>query len=87
MNFCFIVWMKRYHTGALLFPVLRVTAGARQDRGTEDIIVVYMNRKYYIQFLFKEIAPKSKYHSILQKNLYIVFMSRKLVVLILIKFK
>ena len=42
----FITWMTIYHPGALLFPVLRVTSGARQDSGTEGAIVAYMNRKY-----------------------------------------
>ena len=68
----FIAWMIRYHPGALLFPVLRVMAGSRQDSGTEGAIVAYMNHKYYIQFLFQELASKTKDHSILQKNLFIV---------------
>jgi hypothetical protein len=59
--------------------VLRVTAGARQDSGTEGAIVAYMNRKYYIQFLFKELASKSKDHSILQKKLYIVLRSSEMI--------
>ena len=75
----FIAWMKRYHAGALLFPVLRVTAGSRQDSGTEGAIVAYMNRKYYIQFLFQELASKTKDHSILQKNLFIVLRSSEMI--------
>ena len=75
----FIAWMKRYHPGALLFPVLRVTAGSRQDSGTEGAIVAYMNSKYYIQFLFQELAAKTKDHSILQKNLYIILRSSEMI--------
>jgi len=75
----FIAWMKRYHPGALLFPVLRVTAGARQDSGTEGAIVAFMNRKYYIQFLNQDLSAKTKDHSILQKNLYIVLRSLEMI--------
>ena len=75
----FIAWMKRWHPGALLFPVLRVTAGSRQDSGTEGAIVAYMNRKYYIPFLFQELAAKTKDHSILQKNLYIILRSSEMI--------
>ena len=75
----FIAWMIRYHPGALLFPVLRVTAGSRQDSGTEGAIVAYMNCKYYIQFLFQELASKTKDHSILQKNLFIVLRSSEII--------
>jgi len=56
----FIAWMKRYHPGALLFPVLRVTSGARQDSDTAGDIVAYMNRKYYIQFLNQDLSAKTK---------------------------
>jgi hypothetical protein len=59
--------------------VLRVASVARQDIGTEGTIMAYMNRKYYIQFLFKELASKYKDHSILQKNLYIVLRSSEMI--------
>ena len=45
----FRTWMMRFHTGALLFPILRVTAGTPQDSGTEGAIIAYMNRLYYVQ--------------------------------------
>ena len=59
--------------------MLRVTAGARQDSDTEGAIVAYMNRKYYIQFLFKALTSKYKDHSILQQNLYIVLRSSEMI--------
>jgi len=44
-----------------------------------ETIVAYMNRKYYIQFLFQALSSKTKDHSILQKNLYIVLRSLEMI--------
>ncbi len=38
-----------------------------------------MNRKYYIQFLNQDLSAKTKDHSILQKNLYIVLWSLEII--------
>ena len=64
----FNAWMLKYHPGALLFPILRVTTGTRQDSGTKGAIIAYMNRQYYFQFLDEQLSSKTKDHSILQKS-------------------
>ena len=61
----FCAWMLKFHKGALLFPILRVTAGTCQDSGTEGTIVAYMIRTFYLKFLAKKLSSKSSKHDIL----------------------
>ena len=73
--------MLKYHPGALLFPILRVTTGTRQDSGTEGAIIAYMNRQYYFQFLDEQLSSKTKDHSILQKSLFCALRSVEIIAL------
>ncbi len=50
----FLAWILKHHPGALLFHVERA-AGSRQDFAVEGAGAVYMNRRYWIEFLDKRL--------------------------------
>ena len=47
-------WMRRYHPGELMMPVIRTLGGDRQDSLFEGALPVYMGRKFFVQFLHEE---------------------------------
>jgi hypothetical protein len=46
----FLEWIREYYPGVLLLHVEHA-AGSRQDLCTEGSMAVYMNYKYYVEFL------------------------------------
>jgi hypothetical protein len=44
-------WMRRYHPGELMMPVIRTLGGDRQDSFFEGALPVYMGCKCFVQFL------------------------------------
>ena len=83
-NYCkghgdeFNTWMKMYHPGSFLFPVVR-GGGSRQDFTTDGAGAVFMNRTYYVQFLDQALTAKGD--NILQKNLFIILTSVEMIAL------
>ena len=83
-NYCkghgdeFNTWMKMYHPGSFLFPVVR-GGGSRQDFTTDGAGAVFMNRTYYVQFLDQALTAKCD--NILQKNLFIILTSVEMIAL------
>ena len=41
-------WMRRYHPGELMMPVIRTLGGDRQDSLFEGALPVYMGRKFFV---------------------------------------
>ena len=70
--------MNLYHPGSFLFPV-ESGLGSRQDFTVDGEGAVYMNRKYYMDFLDKSIAA-GKSSNILQHNLFLVLTSVQMIV-------
>ena len=64
-------WMRRYHPGELMMPVIRTLGGDQQDSLFEGALPVYMGRKFFVQFLHKELCSNTK-ENILQTNLFII---------------
>jgi hypothetical protein len=46
----FLEWIREYNPGVLLLRVESI-AGSRQDLCTEGSMAIYMNYKYYVEFL------------------------------------
>eukprot|EP00957_Ditylum_brightwellii_P209172 15360651-Ditylum_brightwellii.AAC.1 len=78
----FKTWLLKYHPGALIVPVTRVT-GSRQDLAVESAASVYWNQKYYAQFLDKCFyALDDDKKSIFQEeNLFIILTSMEMIAL------
>jgi hypothetical protein len=67
-------WMRRYHPGELMMPVIRTLGGDRQDSSFEGALQVYMGRKFFMQWLHEELCSSSK-ENILQTNMFIILRS------------
>ena len=65
-------WMSKNHPGALLLHVERAS-GSRQDLCVEGSGALYWNRKYWIEFLDKQLRTPGD--NILQENLLIILSS------------
>ena len=78
-------WVREYYPGILLLYVER-TAGSRQDLCTEGSLPVYINYPYYVEFLDSALRKprkmKNESASILQKNLFVVLTSSKMIALV-----
>ena len=72
----FCAWMLQYHPGALLLPVER-GSGSRQDFTVDSAGAVYMNRRYYVDFLDECLTVDNS--NILQHNLFIVLTSSQMI--------
>ena len=65
-------WMSKNHPGALLLHVERAS-GSRKDLCVEGSGALYWNRKYWIEFLDKQLRTPGD--NILQENLFIILSS------------
>jgi hypothetical protein len=71
-------WMRRYHPGELMMPVIRTLGGDRQDSSFEGALPVYMGRKFFVQWLHEELCSSSK-ENILQTNMFIILRSVEMI--------
>jgi hypothetical protein len=71
-------WMRRYHPGKLMMPVIRTLGGDRQDSSFEGALPVYMGRKFFVQWLHEELCSSSK-ENILQTNMLIILRSVEMI--------
>ena len=71
-------WMRRYHPGELMMPVIRTLGGDRQDSSFEGALPVYMGRKFFVQFLHEELCSNTK-ENILQTNMFIILRSTEMI--------
>ena len=71
-------WMRRYHPGELVMPVICTLGGDRQDSSFEGALPVYMGRKFFVQFLHKELCSSLK-ENILQTNMFIILHATKMI--------
>ena len=74
----FCKWMDQYHPGTLLLHVERAS-GSRQDLCVEGAGAIYWNRKYWIEFLDKQLRTPGG--NILQENLFIILSSSEMTAL------
>jgi hypothetical protein len=71
-------WMRRYHPGELMMPVIRTLGGDRQDSSFEGALPVYMGRKFFVQFLHEELCSSLK-ENILQTNMFIILRATEMI--------
>ncbi len=71
-------WMRRYHPGELMMPIIRTLGGDHQDSLFEGALPVYMGRKFFVQFLHEELCSSTN-ENILQTNMFIVLRSTKMI--------
>jgi hypothetical protein len=67
-------WMRRFYPGELMMPVICTLGGDRQYSSFEGALPVYMGRKFFVQFLHKELCSSSN-KNILQTNMFIILRS------------
>ena len=70
-------WMQRVHPKALLLHVIR-TAGSRQDLAFDGSRALYLNRRYWVEFLDERLRVPSA-SNILQECLYVLLTSVEMV--------
>ena len=63
----FRAWREEYHPGSLVLPIERASGGSRQDLTVEGAGAVYINRRYYLEFLNECLVADG--NNILQKKL------------------
>ena len=73
----FRAWREEYHPGSLVLPIERACGGSRQDLTVEGAGAVYMNRRYYLEFLNECLVADG--NNILQKNLWIVLSCKEMI--------
>ncbi len=71
-------WMRRFHPGELMMPAIRTLGGDHQDSSFEGALPVYMGRKFFVQFLHKELCSSSN-ENILQTNMFIILRSTEMI--------
>ena len=59
-------------------PIIRTLGGDRQDSLFEGALPVYMDRKFFVQFLHKELCSSTN-KNILQTNMFIVLPSTEMI--------
>ncbi len=78
----FKAWMELNYPKAQLLHVLR-TSGSRQDVCVEGAGAVYWNRKYWIEFLDKELTGgRRSVGNLLQENLWVILSSMEMTALV-----
>ena len=71
-------WMRRYHQGKLMMPIISTLGGDCQDSSFEGALPVYMGRKFFVQFLHEELCSSTK-ENILQTNMFIILPSTEMI--------
>ncbi len=71
-------WMRRFHPGKLMMPVIHTLGGDRQDYSFEGALPVYMGRKFFVQFFHEELCSSSN-ENILQMNIFIILRSTEMI--------
>ena len=71
-------WMRRYHPGELMMPVIRTLDGDRQDSSFEGALPVYTGSKFSVQFLHKVLCSNTT-ENILRTNMFIILRSTKMI--------
>ena len=71
-------WMRRYHLCELMMPVIHTLGGDRQDTSFEGALPVYMGRRFFVQFLHKELCSSSK-ENIRQTNMFIILRATEMI--------
>jgi len=71
-------WMRRFHPGELMMPVICTLGGDRQDSSFEGALPVYMGRNFFVQFLHEQLCSSSK-ENILQTNMFIILRATKMI--------
>ena len=66
----FTEWMRAFHVGVYLYPIVRALGGNRQDMGIEGAPAVLMNLKYYFEFLNWRLSSRTSSDNILIRKLY-----------------
>ncbi len=76
----FLEWIHEHYSGVLLLHVERAT-GSCQDLCTKGCLAIYMNYKYYVEFLDEMLCKKVGQASILQQNLFVILTSAEMLAL------
>jgi hypothetical protein len=61
-----------------MMPIICTLGGDHQDSSFEGALPIYMGRKFFVQFLHKELCSSLK-ESILQTNMFIILRATKMI--------
>ena len=73
----FYHWMSHNHPGAQLWPV-EIYSGSWQYLVCLDVVPLYLNREYYLGFIYKCLCNYG-ISNILQDNLFIILSSTEII--------